>query len=67
MYKSHRSTCYAHSNENQPKEINRLESCLILVGQMGSNFYDRDAKEVRSQLTDYFSTESSVSFQYLNI
>jgi len=58
---------YAHSNENQHKEINSSESCLVSVGQMRSNFYDKDAKEVRSQLTDYFPTEGSIPFQVLNI
>ncbi|KAL5237116.1 hypothetical protein ACI65C_004526 [Semiaphis heraclei] len=55
------------SHINQRQANNGFESCLVPVGQMGSNFYDRDAKEVRLQLTDYFSREGSVPFQYLNV
>jgi len=47
IYLASLHSCYAHSNENQHKEINSSESYLVFVGQMGSNFYDRDTKEFR--------------------
>ncbi|KAL5237568.1 hypothetical protein ACI65C_004978 [Semiaphis heraclei] len=55
------------SHINQRQANNGFESCLVPFGQMGSNFYDIDAKEVRLQLADYFSREGSVPFQYLNV
>ncbi|KAF0754547.1 protein ALP1-like isoform X2 [Aphis craccivora] len=47
--------------------VKNKETESVPVGQMGSNFYDTDAKEVRLQLTDYFSGEGSIPFQYLNV
>ncbi|CAI6358305.1 unnamed protein product [Macrosiphum euphorbiae] len=37
---------------------------LMPVSQMGSNFYDQSAKDIRTKLTEYFSNEGAVPFQY---
>jgi len=63
LYSYYSPTCFGET------EIiaNQKSAGLVPVGQMGTNFYDRSSKEIRSKLTDYFATEGSVPFQYDNI
>lgn len=63
LYTYYSPTCFG---ENE-KISNQNSVGLVPVGQMGTNFYDLNLKEIRSELIDYFSTEGSIPFQYDNI
>lgn len=63
LYTYYSPTCFGETE----KFANKNAAGLVPVVQMGTNIYDRNSKEIRSKLTDYFATEGSVPFQYDNI
>jgi len=61
------TTANIDESQSRNQMMSNVYSSLQPVSQMSSNHYDRNAKNIRIQLTDYFAGEGSVPFQYGNI
>jgi len=61
------TTANIEENQSRNQIMSNVYGSLHPVSQISSNHYDRNAKNIRIQLTDYFAGEGSMPFQYGNI